>query len=680
MGGNSRKFKKAEKSKIKLKGAKLPKGTNVTKTNFKVRKIVLPDQIKQRNLTDAAVLSNRSLTVKDCLAKLKHTNQTAKCDGLRGLREILLKLPTEVTEKHLSAAIKSVASISIDLEREVRRDCYKTLALLFASARQENVVPFFDVLLSFLRCAMTHIQPRIQEDSLLLLDTYLQYLPQLVLLNKDKIFPQFLDMISKLRNESKPERTLTLSLNKQSTNTKWRTRVLMRLIGMLKILIDHKIGLADQNDERGDPEPMDTADDNNPFAAKSSLNLNRTFKVNNVYDSNSVNNFSLVRYRLHEPCPLPFLFRKSIGEGKIALSDQIDEGRKLKTYVQMLMPLLFESWLEVRPAASQGSSAEHGLSQEAATTLNLLLDIAIQLWDLVVLYGRETNNFDMTKWLREQYAEHFNDHILNGFPYYQNASASGNKSRSKGHPQNDESQNLDEKCYQQNFNICYFYCCLNENFRSDRNKNYDKVVNYVESCISQWKFRSPELSAQLLKILRYMLLETNCVTVNQNTRGLLKTLLEVYIQAKLPQETRNRILILFCDIIVQNDRLWREYGQEIFTLWLQMLPNLLKKPAIDLNVLKALLCLAKQKNAVFVKSLEENVEEIVRNLSLIKVINEQYENEGKVLIVNLIFWIGQRDVLERLLEGQRVKEMELNDGMKAYFQSTLQSRLKYLKC
>lgn len=68
MGGNSRKFKKAEKSKIKLKsslkGAKLPKGTNVTKTNFKVRKIVIPDQIKQRNLTDANVLSSRSLTVK----------------------------------------------------------------------------------------------------------------------------------------------------------------------------------------------------------------------------------------------------------------------------------------------------------------------------------------------------------------------------------------------------------------------------------------------------------------------------------------------------------------------------------------------------------------------------------------------------------------------------------------
>lgn len=41
-----RKFIKSEKTKTKLKGAKLPKGLNVTKTEFKVRKIVIRDQIK----------------------------------------------------------------------------------------------------------------------------------------------------------------------------------------------------------------------------------------------------------------------------------------------------------------------------------------------------------------------------------------------------------------------------------------------------------------------------------------------------------------------------------------------------------------------------------------------------------------------------------------------------------
>ncbi|XP_055531821.1 testis-expressed protein 10 homolog [Wyeomyia smithii] len=674
MGGNSRKFKKAEKNKIKLKGAKLPKGTNITKTNFKVRKIVLPDQIKQRNLTDAAVLSNRSLTVKDCLAKLSHTNQTAKCDGLRGLREILFKLPTEITEKHLSGTVKAVVGMAVDLKRDVRRDCYKTLGLLFSASGQERVAPFYDVLMSFLRCAMTHIQPRIQEDSLLLLDIYLQYLPGMVLLNQDKIFPQFLDMISKLRNESKPERTLTLTMNKQTTSTKWRTRVLMRLVGMLKILIDHKTGHFEENVQQEESVAMELDEGDNPFASKSSENLCRPMKVYNVFDLKSSGHYPLVRHNSYEPCPLPSLFQKTIGAGKLTLTDQLDDGRKLKTYVQMLMPLLFESWLEVRPATDRSEAAEHVLSSEASTTLGLLLDIAIQLWELIVFYGRETNNASMESWLREQYAESFNDHLLKGFPYHQSV-ATSNKNRLTG---DKERSVTDEQCYLQNFSICYYYCCLNENFRSDRNKNYTKIVNYVERCISNWKFRSPEVTNYLLKVLRFMLLETDCKTVNQNTRDLLKTLLEVYIQAKLPQATRNNILILFCDIIVQNDHLWREYGQDIFTLWLRMLPNLLRKPSVDITVLRALLCLAKQKNTIFVQSLEENAEDIVNNLAPIKVNGEQHLNEGKIMIVNLLYWIEKRSTLERLLDGNLINRMGLDAETRSYYQSTLRVRLKCL--
>uniref|UniRef100_A0A1Q3EWB4 Pre-rRNA-processing protein Ipi1 N-terminal domain-containing protein n=1 Tax=Culex tarsalis TaxID=7177 RepID=A0A1Q3EWB4_CULTA len=674
MGGNSRKFKKAEKSKIKLKGAKLPKGTNVTKTNFKVRKIVIPEQLKQRNLSDPSVLSHRSLTAKDCLAKLKQNNPASKCDGLRGVREILGKLPTEITENNLSLAVKSIASVAVDQERDVRRDCYKTLGLLFAAAKEENILPFFDVLLSFLRCAMTHIQPRIQEDSLLLLDTYLMYLPRLVLLNRDKIFPQFLDMISKLRNESKPERTLTLSLNKQQTNTKWRTRVLMRLIGMLKILIDRKRGKKELADD-GEVEAMEVEDQSNPFATKSAQISSATLKIDNVFDVKSPGHFPLIRRNLYEPCALPFLFRKTIGETRLTMSDQLDEGRKLKTYVQMLMPLLFESWLEVRPDTSGFESSDHVLSHEAATTLSLLLDIAIQLWELITIYGQETNNSDLSRWFRAEYAENFCSHILVGFPYQQSPAATKAQKQRNVSDENSE-RNVDEKCYQQNFNICYFYCCLSENFRADRSKNYAKVVTYVEACVNGWRFRSPELNALLLKVLRYMLLETDCATVNQNTRGLLKTLLEVYIQSKLPQDTRNRILILFCDIIVLNDRLWREYGQDIFTLWLKMLPNLLKKPSIDLSVLKALLCLAKQKNTIFLQSLEENIAEIVANAGKIKIVNEQYRNEGAVLIVNLLFWIGSKETLEKLVNGETLNE--LDEGMREYFRSTMRSRLACL--
>lgn len=47
-----KKFVKAEKSKTKLKGAKLPKGLNVTKTDFKIKKIVIREQIRNETITE----------------------------------------------------------------------------------------------------------------------------------------------------------------------------------------------------------------------------------------------------------------------------------------------------------------------------------------------------------------------------------------------------------------------------------------------------------------------------------------------------------------------------------------------------------------------------------------------------------------------------------------------------
>lgn len=59
---------KKEKSKVKLKVSHktpLPKGQNVTDTNFKVRKIVLPGQLKERG--EHEILSKGNLNIKVCV-------------------------------------------------------------------------------------------------------------------------------------------------------------------------------------------------------------------------------------------------------------------------------------------------------------------------------------------------------------------------------------------------------------------------------------------------------------------------------------------------------------------------------------------------------------------------------------------------------------------------------------
>lgn len=67
MGKNHRHQKqlKSEKAKVKLKtGTKqpLPKGLNITDASFKVKKIVIREQLKQQDVTQ--ILSHRKLNVK----------------------------------------------------------------------------------------------------------------------------------------------------------------------------------------------------------------------------------------------------------------------------------------------------------------------------------------------------------------------------------------------------------------------------------------------------------------------------------------------------------------------------------------------------------------------------------------------------------------------------------------
>lgn len=142
--------------------------------------------------------------------------------------------------KHLGAIIQGISQLCLDVEKDVRKECYRALNLVLSSQTPTIIAPFFNTISSYLRCAMTHIHIQIQEDSLFMLDCLLLHMPLLVAVNSDSIFSNFLDMISKLRVESKPERTLTVNLGSKITSVKWRSKVLDRLLGILKAIVHER--------------------------------------------------------------------------------------------------------------------------------------------------------------------------------------------------------------------------------------------------------------------------------------------------------------------------------------------------------------------------------------------------------------------------------------------------------
>lgn len=206
MGGNHKKNIRKEKAKVQLKGARLAKGTNVTKAEFKVKKIILKTQ-----LSDTGTVRSKH-NIKECITKLKHNNSGIKVDTLKSIKEILTSFPEDIYPKYFGDLIQTCSQLSLDIEKDVRRESFRTMQLLFATVQEHLVEPFFHVLSSYLRCAMTHLDQAIQEDSLLLLDLMLAHMPNLVAKHHEKIFEYFLDLISKMRAESKPGKSFWVIL------------------------------------------------------------------------------------------------------------------------------------------------------------------------------------------------------------------------------------------------------------------------------------------------------------------------------------------------------------------------------------------------------------------------------------------------------------------------------------
>ena len=65
---------------------------------------------------------------------------------------------------------------------------------------------------------MTHIDPRVKEDSLLFLDVLVQNCNSALAKDSHKILPNFLNMMYRLHNEGSPVAQLMTTLHSKSTN------------------------------------------------------------------------------------------------------------------------------------------------------------------------------------------------------------------------------------------------------------------------------------------------------------------------------------------------------------------------------------------------------------------------------------------------------------------------------
>jgi len=241
----SRKRKREDKAKTKLKkpktapGKHLPKGTNVTKTEFKVAKINIPGQKVEAESSASVIKTSKKIGLKDILTKLNHFSLSTKCDGLEGLRELLQESPSSsLISDNLSSLLASLMPLSHDIEKKLRKLSVPLITQILSSTPPASLAPLHNVILAHLGCALTHIDQRIQQDGLLLLDSALENAEGFIRENYSVLLPNCLDQISsKKKPGSKKEGTsLAANVSEEMTALNWRLNVLSRVEKVLDIL------------------------------------------------------------------------------------------------------------------------------------------------------------------------------------------------------------------------------------------------------------------------------------------------------------------------------------------------------------------------------------------------------------------------------------------------------------
>lgn len=597
------KFLKSEKAKTKLKSKKeLPKGTNVTKINFKVKKIILKEQLKKYG--EDEILSSRKLNLNDLLSRLNHYNVNSRMEALNGIKE-LISSNTDVLEKNLLQLIHGVTPLIMNIEKKVRQESLKLMHLILSNTLVKKVEPFFDILSTYLRSAMTHIDSRIQEDSLLFLDILLLCTGEKMAQYFHKIIPNFLDMISKLRVDVKPGRQLTVNLNSEITSIKWRVNVLHRLQQFLHKYVEL----------------------NKPVNKIESLD-----NVTYFYDKNKFNQFPLFN-------PKCITIGNKYFSSNTSNSQALNEIEICVKFIETLLPLLFETWLEVCPNLNKDNSMETVIMEDAAILLKHILQIVNLMWLLVDQLETKHPSSNITTIFCNKCKHPFSQHILSSFPYITNVRSKKNKLLPYISVFEDSIAN--SKLTEENLTICYLFIILNPRINATaQGKKIDAVIKYIENSLNK---NTDDNCNELISKILNTVFSHNLTIWNRNSTILKPLFNKIILNAtNKSQEFNQNMFDLLCKIAL-NDKLAHFYTNELYVNWTKDLPKILLQESVTVKSLGMLREFAVRNNKVFNNSVKPILKDIINNLPKIKVIEPSVKSQGYSLLFSLLYWVKQWD-------------------------------------
>lgn len=291
----------------------------------------------------------------------------------------------------------------------------------------------------------------------------------------------------------------------------------------------------------------------------------------------------------------------------------------------MIMPLMFETWLELKDA-----TATNSISNESSIVLKLVMDVTSELFAFI----RESD--DAKNQFLSQYQDRFEKQILMNFPYVQNEK--GKKAQDSG----------GEKCIYQNLAIANLYLSFSIKNQQRFRKYREAVFIFIEDQIISWKIKDLEFNIKMKEFFHSLYTGKDLKKIFAVESK--KLIMDLVKSCDTNHSSFDTKLKLVCKII-------ENYEGDLCheNIVSQMVNILTVKEYVPVHLVKTLLVLAKKGNPLLIKSIEGRALDIVNNLQNIKVSSFNENDNVKRDIVNLLFWISNKEVLESIKELAQAK-------------------------
>ncbi|ORX53017.1 hypothetical protein BCR36DRAFT_369273 [Piromyces finnis] len=400
------------KQKLKVGKKKLAPSTQ-TDISFKSKAIYIPDQgITEEKKKE--VTNSRNLTLKELLVQVKHYSSVTRKDALNGIKEIYTNYPDEIF-LNLGTIFEKTIPVLVDKEPDVRLALLQFFKALIPDLKQDQIKPFMSVFMAYLCSAMTHILEDIRLDSLKFLKLFIDNHPTLTIHYSNKLIPNFLNHLTgdmkmnSKSNSSSLSSSLLVNPKSKLGSTKSRAAILSSFYDFLSIIIkEEKIN--------GNKQENEEIKDNINWNKQSSISLySNTEHVYNKYNDshNTLSIFNAEQKTNKNPDRID---KDSLGISEtntflksqdIKNSYNLNDKTQLKDFMDVLLPVLFNCWIE--------TSSDAFIGNVNFSPALVIIKTIIQIQNLVWKKYSE-NQTEANSWV-ESYLKLIINHMMIYFPF-----------------------------------------------------------------------------------------------------------------------------------------------------------------------------------------------------------------------------------------------------------------------